>query len=65
MGWQWRVTVFCVLQIRGEYEAIQAEHSQLQKSIEALKGLEVWRREVDQYEQVTWREYCCVTALLC
>lgn len=40
------------MQIKAEYEAMQAEHAALHKSIEALRGLEAWRVEIGQYEQV-------------
>jgi hypothetical protein len=34
------------------YEKMRAEHAQLQKSITALEGIEEWRQEVAQLEQV-------------
>jgi hypothetical protein len=41
-----------LLQIRETYERMKAEHAQLQKSIAALEGIEEWRQEVAQLEQV-------------
>ena len=40
------------MQIRTEFEAMQKEHDELAKALEALRGLEVWRCEIRQYEQV-------------
>lgn len=31
---------------------MRLEHDRLAKAIEALRGLEAWRREITQYEQV-------------
>ncbi|KAI3430279.1 hypothetical protein D9Q98_004875 [Chlorella vulgaris] len=41
-----------VQQIREEYEAMSAAHVALQKSIKALEGIQGWRVEVEQLEQV-------------
>ena len=48
----WWFLLTPLLQIREMYEKMRAEHAQLQKSITALEGIEEWRQEVAQLEQV-------------
>ena len=40
------------LQIREEYDKMCTEHAELKKSIAALEGIQGWRAEVAQLEQV-------------
>lgn len=44
-------------QIREEYDAMVAHHGELQKSIKALEGIQGWRQEVEQLEQVGCRAW--------
>lgn len=52
------------LQIRERYEGMKAEHSRLSKSIAALQGIQGWRTEAVQLEQVRGGVYCSSSAVV-